>query len=92
MAKSKNVFTLKSHDAFRLIGKNGEYEIPPLEELTYDQWKDVAELADGKADNRRILDAYKAFFLAVCPELENEKIGDNQWLQFGSAYFESMGE
>lgn len=90
MAK-RNTFTLKTHEPFTFIGKNGTYEVPPLEELTYDEWKDVAELANG-ADNRRILEAYKAFFLAICPDLANEKIGDNQWLQFGSAYFESMGE
>jgi hypothetical protein len=91
MAKSKNTFTLKSHDDFKFVGKNGEYTIPPLEKLAYDQWKDVAKLSSN-ADIRAMLDAYKAFFLSVCPELEQEQIGDNQWLQFGTAYFESMGE
>lgn len=91
MAKSKNTFTLKAHEPFKFIGSNGEYEIPPLEALTYDEWKDVAQIS-GTTDPRRVLDVYKAFFLRVCPELESEPIGDNQWLQFGSAYFEAMGE
>ena len=84
-------FKLKHHEPFIFEGDNGKYEIPPLEKLSYEQWKDVAELANG-ADTKQMLDAYKAFFLNVCPELGNEKIGDNQWLQFGSMYFEAMGE
>lgn len=88
---AKNSFKLTHREPFIFEGDNGEYTIPPLEKLSYDQWKDVAALANG-ADTKKILDAYKAFFLLVCPELSNEEIGDNQWLQFGSAYFESMGE
>lgn len=84
-------FILKHHKPFIFKGDNGEYQIPPLEELSYDSWKDVAALANG-ADTKQILDAYKAFFLEVCPDLSKEKIGDNQWIQFGSMYFDSMGE
>ena len=84
-------FKLTHHEPFVFEGLKGSYEIPPLEKLTCDQWKDVAELSTG-ATTKQTLDAYKAFFLLVCPDLENEEIGDNQWLQFGSAYFESMGE
>ena len=86
-----NKFKLTHHKPFIFEGDNGTYEIPPLEKLSYDQWKDVAALANG-ADNKAILDAYREFFLLICPELGDEEIGDNQWLQFGSAYFESMGE
>lgn len=86
-------FKLKHHEPFIFEGDNGSYSIPPLEELTYDQWKGVASVStNADADARIILAAYKTFFLEVCPDLENEKIGDNQWLQFGSLYFESMGE
>ena len=84
-------YILKHHDPFVFQGDEGTYKIPPLEELSYDSWKDVAALANG-ADPRQILDAYKAFFLDVCPDLAKEKIGDNQWIQFGSKYFDSMGE
>lgn len=88
---AKNSFKLTHHEPFIFEGDNGEYTIPPLEKLSYDQWKDVAALANG-AGTKEMLDAYKEFFLEVCPNLKNEEIGDNQWLQFGSAYFESMGE
>ena len=91
MTKRKG-FKLVHHDPFMFYGDNGEYAIPPLEKLAYNDWKDVASLADKDVGMEAMLDAYKAFFLAVCPELEDEDIGDNQWLQFGSAYFESMGE
>lgn len=87
MAKYK----LKHHEAFEFEGDKGTYTIPPLEQLAYDEWKGVASLANG-ADARQMLEAYKSFFLAICPELKEEEIGDNQWLQFGTAYFESMGE
>lgn len=90
MAK-KNSFKLIHHMPFTFEGDHGTYEIPPLEKLAYDEWKDVAALANG-ADAKQTLDAYKEFFLLICPNLEKEEIGDNQWLQFGSAYFESMGE
>lgn len=92
MAKKKG-FKLTHHEPFTFIGDNGEYEIPPLDKLTYEDWKDVAEITAGKsADTKQILDGYKDFFLKVCPDLKNEEIGDNQWLQFGTAYFEAMGE
>ncbi len=88
---AKNSFKLKHHEPFKFEGDHGTYLIQPLEKLTYDEWKDVAALAEG-ADTKMMLDAYKEFFLRVCPDLEKEDIGDNQWLQFGSLYFESMGE
>ena len=88
---AKSLFKLKHHEPFVFDGDNGKYEIPPLENLAYDDWKDVAALT-GETDIKKLLDAYKAFFLAVCPELASEKIGDNQWLQFGNVYFEAMGE
>ena len=93
MAKAKK-FKLVHHDPFIFEGDNGVYEIPPLEQLTYDDWKDVAELLAGtsKTDTRKLLESYKSFFLNACPDLANENIGDNQWLQFGSMYFEAMGE
>ena len=88
---NKNTFKLQHHEPFTFVGDYGKYEIPPLEKLTYDQWKGVAELAND-SDSKKILEAYKAFFFDACPELKKEEIGDNQWLQFGTAYFESMGE
>lgn len=92
MAKKKR-FKLTHHEPFVFEGDMGEYEIPPLEKMTYDQWKDVAAIATGaEVDPGILLAGYKEFFLKACPEIENEEIGDNQWLQFGSAYFESMGE
>lgn len=92
MAKKKR-FKLTHHEPFVFEGDKGEYEIPPLEKLTYAQWKDVAAIATGEeVDPGVLLVAYKAFFLKVCPELENEEVGDNQWIQLGSAYFEAMGE
>ena len=92
MAKNKR-FKLTHHEPFVFEGDKGEYEIPPLEKLTYDQWKNVAAIATGaEVDPGVLLAAYKAFFLKVCPELESEEVGDNQWIQFGSAYFEAMGE
>lgn len=92
MAKKKG-FKLTHHEPFVFYGDNGEYEIPPLEKLTFEEWKDVAELVThDDTDTKLILDSYKEFFLRICPDLANEEIGDNQWLQFGSAYFTSMGE
>lgn len=91
MAKTKR-FKLVHHEPFIFEGDNGEHTIPPLERLAYDDWKEVAELADGNTSTKKMLDAYKKFFLKVCPELADEDIGDNQWLQFGSVYFEAMGE
>lgn len=92
MAKTKK-FKLIHHDPFIFEGDHGEISIPPLEELSYEDWKDVAaELTTGKIGTKKLLDAYKAFFLHVCPELSGERIGDNQWLQLGSVYFEAMGE
>lgn len=88
---AKNRFKLKKHEPFIFEGEKGEYELPPLEKLAYDEWKDIAGLANG-AEPKQMIDAYKEFFLRICPDLANEEIGDNQWLQFGSAYFESMGE
>lgn len=92
MAKKKNEFRLVHYEPFVFVGDNGSYKIPPLDRLTYEDWKEVAELTTNNATTKQMLKAYKAFFLGVCPELSNEQIGDNQWLQFGSAYFESMGE
>ena len=91
MAKRKT-FKLKHHEPFEIEGELGTYEIPPLEKMAYDDWKDVAALLNGDADMGNMLEAYKSFFLNVCPDIANEEIGDNQWLQLGSAYFESMGE
>lgn len=93
MAKVKR-FKLVHHEPFIFEGDNGEYQIPPLEQLTYDDWKDVADLLTNgaKTDTKKLLDAYKTFFAKACPELENESIGDNQWLQLGSVYFDAMGE
>ena len=91
MAKTKR-FKLVHHDPFIFEGDNGEHTIPPLDRLAYDDWKDVADLANGSASTKKMLEAYKTFFLKVCPELADEDIGDNQWLQFGSVYFEAMGE
>lgn len=91
MAKVKR-FKLKHHDPFIIDGDNGEHAIPPLEKIAFTDWKDVAALADGKATMEQMLAEYKAFFLKVCPDLEDEQIGDNQWLQLGGAYFEAMGE
>ena len=92
MAKKKG-FKLTHHDPFVFYGDKGEHEIPPLEKLTFDDWKDVAELvSNDDTDTKLILDSYKEFFLRICPDLGKEEIGDNQWLQFGSAYFTSMGE
>lgn len=92
MAK-KNRFKLSHNEPFFFEGDKGEYEIPPLDKLTYEDWKTVAELTNKKdVDTGVVLDAYKEFFLRICPELENEAIGDNQWFQFGTAYFRAMGE
>ena len=89
---AKNSFKLKHHEPFTFEGVHGKYKIPPLEKLTYDDWKDVASLSSGEVDAKQMLDSYKEFFLRIVPDLGKEEIGDNQWLQFGSAYFESMGE
>ena len=92
MARKKK-FKLVHHEPFLFEGDRGEYEIPPLEKLAFEDWRDVAEIVTkNEADTKTILDAYKNFFLNVCPGLAEEAIGDNQWLQFGSAYFEAMGE
>lgn len=93
MAKVKK-FKLVHHEPFIFEGDNGEHRIPPLEQLTYEDWKDVAELlaGTGKTDTKKLLDSYKSFFIKACPDLADEEIGDNQWLQFGSVYFEAMGE
>ena len=93
MAKQKR-FKLVHHEPFVFEGDKGEYSIPPLEELTYDDWKEVAGLLTdtSKTDTKKLLDSYKSFFLKACPDLAEEAIGDNQWLQFGSVYFEAMGE
>ena len=91
--KVQHGFKLKHNEPFMFYGDKGEYEIPPLEKLAYDDWKDMAGILTGnRGDTKMILDSYKEFFLRICPDLEKEEIGDNQWLQFGSAYLESMGE
>lgn len=90
MAK-KNSFKLKHHEPFIFEGDHGEYQIPPLERLAYEDWKDVSSLTE-ETDTKRTLDVYKEFFLRVCPQLADEEIGDNQWLQLGSVYFTAMGE
>ena len=90
MAKAS--FKLTHNEPFEFIGDNGKYIIPPLDDLSYADWKGVAALAGGKADTKKILEEYKKFFLRICPELADEKIGDNQWIQFGTAYFAAMGE
>ena len=92
MAK-KNSFKLRHHEPFTFEGDHGTYEIPPLERLSYEQWKDVAVVStNADAKPEIVLTAYKEFFLNVCPDLKGEDIGDNQWFQFGNLYFESMGE
>ena len=90
----QNKFKLVHHEPFIFEGDKGEYSIPPLEELTYDDWKEVAGLLTDttKTDTKKLLESYKNFFLKACPDLAEEQIGDNQWLQFGSVYFEAMGE
>ena len=92
MAKPKG-FKLKHNDPFIFYGDKGNYELPPLEDLGYDDWKDIADLTTkSDVDTKMLLEAYKEFFPRICPELSAEKIGDNQWLQFGNAYFDAMGE
>lgn len=91
--KVRHGYKLKHNEPFIFYGDNGDYEIKPLEKLEYDDWKDLAGVLTGKdSDTKTILESYKEFFLRICPDLEKEEIGDNQWLQFGSAYLESMGE
>ena len=92
MGKQKK-FKLKRHDPFIVEGDHGDHEIPPLEKLSYEQWKEVAAISmNSESKPGIILAAYKEFFLRVCPELADEEIGDNQWMQLGAAYFEAMGE
>ncbi len=89
----KNEYKLTHHEAFKFVGDKGTYEIPPVDKLEYDTWSGIAMMFDGrKTDVKKMLDNYKAFFLNVCPDLAAEDIGDNQWLQFGNAYFKAMGE
>ena len=90
MAKKR--FKLTHHEAFIFEGDKGEYEIPPLEQIPYRDWSKVAALINEGDVTENLLDECKALFLKVCPDLENEEIGDNQWLMFGNAYFEAMGE
>lgn len=91
MAKVKNSFNLSKHELFTINTPSGSYEIPALETLAYDDWKDVAAVSNGK-DVRALIRAYKEFFLRVCPALVNEGIGDSQWVQLGNAYMAYMGE
>ena len=92
MGKKVKTFKLKHNDPFVFEGDHGTYEIQPIEAFSYDSWIGVAE-ASTAGDTKAMLEAYKDFFLKVaCPSLDAEQIGDNQWLQFGNAYFESMGE
>ena len=90
---AKHSYKLKHHKPFTFEGEAGTYEIPPMEKLPWEQLKGVAAVSmNADIDQDIVLAAYKEFFLNVCPELKNEDIGDIQWLQFGNAYFESMGE
>lgn len=83
-------FKLKKHDPFVIEGEHGKYEIPPLDSLEYDAWKDMATASKG--DVKTQINACKAFFLGVCPPLANENIGDYNWMIIGKKYLEIMGE
>ena len=48
MAKVKNTFNLSKHEPFTINTPSGSYEIPALETLAYDDWKDVATVSNGK--------------------------------------------
>ncbi len=92
MAKAKK-FKLTYHEPFVFDGANGEHVIPQLEKIPYEQWKDIGALGmKTETDPGALLSAYRDFFISVCPELADEEIGDNQWMQLGNAYFEAMGE
>ncbi len=89
---AKNTFTLTKHEDFTVNGTQGTYKFPPLETLTYNDWKDVVALVrnGGKIPNQIV--AYRDFFTKLCPEIEQEGLGENQWLQLGTAYFDYMGK
>lgn len=91
MAKVKNTFNLSKHEAFKINTPSGSYEIPALEALAYEDWKDVAAVSNGN-DIGALIRAYKEFFLRVCPALASEGIGDSQWVLLGRAYMTYMGE
>lgn len=90
--KKRETFKLKHKEPFAVECDGGTvYEIPPLDRLAYEDWADISQLGDD-ADTKMVIDTYRAFFLRVCPDLEGEDIGDNQWVILGRGYLEAMGE
>lgn len=87
----QNTFKIKHNDPFIVEGENGKYEIPPLEKIPYCEWSDVAAVLNEDV-SQKMLDTCKDFFLKICPNLKNEEIGDHQWIQLGTMYFETMGK
>ena len=87
----RNAFKLTHKEPFLVECEKEKHEIPPLDRLKYDDWADISQLPEA-ADTKQVIDTYKAFFMRVCPSLESEDIGDNQWVILGKAYLKAMGE
>lgn len=87
----KTTYKLTHMDPFAVECDNGVHEIPTLDHLKYDDWADISQLP-GTADTKQVIETYRAFFLRVCPSLENEDIGDSQWVKLGKAYLQAQGE
>ena len=83
---------LTYHEPFIVKAKGGEYAIPPLEDLEYEDWQIFEKFDNENLTVKETIDTYKEFFTKICPGLANEKIADNQWGRIGSAYLEEMGE
>lgn len=84
-------FKLTKHEPFVIEGVHGSYEIPPLENLEYEDWKGIAE-ASQQSDFKKKLDAFREFFIRICPDLEKEGLADNQCMALGTAYMMDMGK
>lgn len=84
-------FKITKHEPFEVEGVHGTYSIPPLEALAYEDWKGVAE--SSQSDDLKVkINAFRAFLLHVCPDLEKEELADNQCMALGTAYLSAMGE
>lgn len=80
-------FQISEHEDFTINGTKGTYIIPALSKLPYDAIKGFFQ-KNKTPTPREALDMYKSFFLGLAPGLEDEPIGDFQWLQIGKAYME----
>lgn len=83
------MYQLQEHEPYIIKGKKGkEYKIPQVKGLGIDDFAQLVKYNETK-DVIEKIKICKEFFLALAPDLEDEKIGDVEYFQIFQDYNEA---